>query len=73
MIVKENVWLLKASATMGQRPGFHCYLVKDIQGLTLIDSSLPGRGDDILREIKGMGFQASELKRILLTHGDMDQ
>jgi len=72
MIIKENIWMLKASSAMGQRPGFHCYLIKDAQGLTLIDSSLPGRGDDILREIKQIGFQASDLKRILLTHGDMD-
>lgn len=72
MLIRDNVYLLDASAAKGPMPGFHCYLVKDAEGLTLIDTSLPGRAEDILNEIKAMGFEARDLKRILLTHGDMD-
>lgn len=72
MQICENIWLLEASRPQGKQPGFHCYLVKDSEGLTLIDTSLPGRGEAILREIESLGFAPGELKRIFLTHTDMD-
>lgn len=72
MRLAENIWLLEASRAKGQLPGFHCYLVEDEQGLTLIDTSLPGRGEAILQEIRGLGFGPEDLKRIFLTHTDLD-
>ena len=72
MKITENIWLLEASRAQGRAPGFHCYLVRDAEGLTLIDTSLPGRGEAILQEIGQLGFQPADLKRIFLTHTDMD-
>ncbi len=72
MKIAENIWLLEASRTQGQTQGFHCYLARDGEGLTMIDTSLPGRGEAILREIEQLGFQPADLKRIFLTHTDMD-
>lgn len=72
MKLAENIWLLEASRAKGPMPGFHCYLVRDKQGLTLIDTSLPGRGEEILAEIRELGFQPEDLHRIFLTHTDMD-
>ena len=72
MIISEGIWLLDASKGFGPMPGFHCYLVRDEEGLTLIDTSLPGKAKAILKEIGKLGFQESDLKRIFLTHTDMD-
>lgn len=47
----------------------NCYLVRESDGLTLVDAGLPGSGDDILEASRTMGAQIS---RILLTHGHMD-
>ena len=72
MRLAENIWLLEASRAQKQAPGFHCYLIRDAEGLTLVDTSLPGRGEAILEEIRELGFQPQDLKRIFLTHTDMD-
>ena len=72
MRIAENIWLLEASRAKDHAPGFHCYLVKDEEGLTLIDTSLPGRGEEILNEIRVLGYRPEELRRIFLTHTDLD-
>ena len=41
-------------------------------GVTLIDTSLPGRGRKILRELAGHGIAPTDIRRILLTHRDPD-
>jgi glyoxylase-like metal-dependent hydrolase (beta-lactamase superfamily II) len=48
------------------------YLILDPDGLTLIDAGLPGNHKKILNYISGLGHSASELKRIIITHADMD-
>jgi glyoxylase-like metal-dependent hydrolase (beta-lactamase superfamily II) len=48
------------------------YLVVDHDGLTLIDAGLPGSDKKILNYIAGMGRSAADLKRIIITHSDMD-
>jgi glyoxylase-like metal-dependent hydrolase (beta-lactamase superfamily II) len=50
----------------------HSYLIQDADGLTLIDTGLPGGSKKILRYIQEMGCQPSDLKRILITHADFD-
>ena len=72
MEITNGIWLMDASRATEQMPGFHCYLIHDDQGLTMIDASLPGRGEAILEEIRGLGFSPADLKRIFLTHTDMD-
>ncbi|HEY9152925.1 MAG TPA: MBL fold metallo-hydrolase [Anaerolineales bacterium] len=48
------------------------YLIIDPDGLTLIDAGLPGSDKKILRYISGLGRSSSDLKRIILTHSDID-
>ncbi len=48
------------------------YLLVDSDGLTLIDTGIPGSAIKILNFIKRMGYAKKDLNRILLTHADWD-
>ncbi len=48
------------------------YVIIDPDGLTLIDAGLPGSDKKILNYLAGMGRAPSDLKRILITHADLD-
>ncbi|MGA2110921.1 MAG: MBL fold metallo-hydrolase [Anaerolineales bacterium] len=48
------------------------YLVICPEGLTLVDTGLPGSQRRILRYIARLGYQPADLKRILITHADLD-
>jgi len=48
------------------------YLIIDPDGLTLIDAGLPGNDKKILGYIVGLGRSPSDLKRIIITHSDID-
>jgi glyoxylase-like metal-dependent hydrolase (beta-lactamase superfamily II) len=50
----------------------HPYLLVDPDGLTLIDTGIPGSASQILRYIKHLGYSPRDLNRILLTHADYD-
>jgi glyoxylase-like metal-dependent hydrolase (beta-lactamase superfamily II) len=47
----------------------NCYLVREPDGLTLIDTGLPGSENDILASARTIG---ASIRRILLTHAHMD-
>ena len=47
----------------------NCYLVRESDGFTLIDTGLSGSGNDILAEASRLG---APLRRILLTHAHVD-
>jgi glyoxylase-like metal-dependent hydrolase (beta-lactamase superfamily II) len=52
------------------RLGFvNCYLIRENDGLTLLDTGLPGSADDILAAAQTLG---APIRRILLTHAHMD-
>ena len=52
------------------RYGFiNCYLVRESDGFTLIDTNLPGSGNEILAVAASLG---SPIRRILLTHAHID-
>jgi glyoxylase-like metal-dependent hydrolase (beta-lactamase superfamily II) len=52
------------------RLGFvNCYLVRETDGLTLIDTGLSGSADDILAAARTLG---APIRRILLTHAHVD-
>ena len=52
------------------RLGFvNCYLVLEADGLTLIDTGLPGSADDILAVARRLG---AAIRRIVLTHAHID-
>jgi len=48
------------------------YLWKWSDGVTLIDAGVPWQAGDILKAIKEAGFSPREVRRILVTHGDID-
>jgi len=50
----------------------NAYLIIDLDGLTLIDTGLPGRRRKILDFIRSLGNAPSDLNRILITHADID-
>jgi glyoxylase-like metal-dependent hydrolase (beta-lactamase superfamily II) len=47
----------------------NCYLMRESDGLTLIDTGLPGSADDILAAARTLD---APIRRILLTHAHMD-
>src|SRR3972149_4155604 len=53
-------------------PIVNFYLIVDGDGLTLIDTGLPGNDQRILKTITGIGRKPEDLKRIVITHADGD-
>ena len=48
------------------------YLIIDPDGLTLIDSGIPGSEKKILNYINNLGYKSTDIKHILITHADFD-
>ncbi|POH66384.1 MBL fold metallo-hydrolase [Cryobacterium zongtaii] len=48
------------------------YLVDTPEGVTVIDAGLAGQWRDLLAELTGMGRTLSDVKGVILTHGDGD-
>lgn len=48
------------------------YLWEWEQGVTLIDLCLPGKHETILNTLRANGYPLHSVKRIILTHGDVD-
>ncbi len=55
-------------------PGIACnpYLIVDPDGITLVDTGIPGSRRKILDYLAGRGHPPADLKRILITHADFD-
>ena len=50
----------------------NCYLCRDPDGYTLIDTATPGKADLIFERLAEFGGQPSDLRRIIITHADID-
>jgi glyoxylase-like metal-dependent hydrolase (beta-lactamase superfamily II) len=50
----------------------NAYLIIDADGLTLIDTGMPGSDKKILEYISSIDHTPNDLKRIILTHSDID-
>lgn len=48
------------------------YLIDTADGVTVIDAGLPGHWRDLKRELAAMGRSLSDVRGIVLTHGDSD-
>jgi len=48
------------------------YLLKDPDGLTLIDAGVPGSAWKVLAYLRRLHYSPRDLKRILITHADYD-
>jgi glyoxylase-like metal-dependent hydrolase (beta-lactamase superfamily II) len=65
---------MKIAKNIHKIPGVtgNSYLLVDSDGLTLIDTGIPGSANKILNYIKRAGYARRDLNRILLTHADYD-
>ncbi len=50
----------------------NCYLLKTPSGFILIDTGLPKRRSDLVRELETAGCKPGDLKLIVITHGHLD-
>lgn len=66
-----GVYLLSSFLGIGAW-GANVYLLVDDDGLTLVDTGLPGRADLILEQIEELGYSPSDVKRIIITHYHAD-
>jgi glyoxylase-like metal-dependent hydrolase (beta-lactamase superfamily II) len=57
---------------LGSSSLVNSYLVDDGGSITVIDAGLRGHWADLLRELEQMGRSPSDIKALLLTHGDVD-
>jgi glyoxylase-like metal-dependent hydrolase (beta-lactamase superfamily II) len=64
--IVDDVYLLD-----GIRGG-NVYLLVSSQGLTLVDSGMPGGADRIATQIRGAGYALDDLRAIVLTHAHLD-
>jgi glyoxylase-like metal-dependent hydrolase (beta-lactamase superfamily II) len=53
-------------------PVGHAYLCQDPDGLTLIDTSVPGSAPQIATAIRTLGHDLDDLRRLMLTHFHAD-
>jgi glyoxylase-like metal-dependent hydrolase (beta-lactamase superfamily II) len=66
MRINDNVFSLDCTKSG------RCYCVRESDGYTLIDTGMPRKTKEILEELATYNIQPSQIKRILLTHGDVD-
>jgi glyoxylase-like metal-dependent hydrolase (beta-lactamase superfamily II) len=69
--IVTGVYLLSSFLGIGAW-GANVYLLVDDDGLTLVDTGLPGRADLILEQIEELGYSPSDIKRIIITHHHAD-
>ena len=50
----------------------HCFLWKWREGATLIDTGYPGQAETILVALRQQGYADHHLRRIIITHADLD-
>ena len=48
------------------------YLIDTPEGVTIIDAGLPGHWRDLLAELAAMGRSLTDVRGVVLTHGDSD-
>lgn len=65
MEITENVYQLDSSKRS------HVFLIKSGENI-LIDTGMPGLVDQILAELRSLGVAAGSIRKILLTHHDVD-
>ncbi len=65
MKIMDNVYLIPGVVA-------NPYILVDSDGLTLIDTGLPRSSQKILNYLATLGKSAHDLKRILITHSDLD-
>jgi len=64
MFVKKDVYKIEATKDA------YAYAVRNSHGITLIDTHYPGKGEEIMAELRQAGLD--KIDRILLTHNHID-
>jgi glyoxylase-like metal-dependent hydrolase (beta-lactamase superfamily II) len=64
--------LAPALHRLGTSSLVNSYLLEDAGQITVIDTGLPGLWKDLLTELRTMGRSLSDIRAVLLTHGDVD-
>ncbi|MGY2896285.1 MBL fold metallo-hydrolase [Deinococcus sp. UYEF24] len=72
--LSEHVYALPMETTLmgGPTALFLTLILDDAQGATLVDTGVPGMEGDILVALEALGFGWSDVKRVILTHHDLD-
>lgn len=65
--ITNNLWQIDE---IGEN--VHCFLWKWREGLTLIDTGYPGQAETILVALRQQGYADHHLRRIIITHADLD-
>jgi glyoxylase-like metal-dependent hydrolase (beta-lactamase superfamily II) len=71
MQIVAGVYMLSSFLGIGAW-GANVYLLVDGNDLTLVDTGLPGRADQIVAQIEELGYSPSDVKRIIITHHHAD-
>ncbi len=65
MKIMENVYVVPGVVS-------NTYVIDDSDGLTIIDAGLPRNEKKILAYVSSLGKSPADVKRIILTHSDLD-
>jgi glyoxylase-like metal-dependent hydrolase (beta-lactamase superfamily II) len=68
MIINNDENIISLNTTLKS----HVYAIKDSLGYTLIDTSFPGKGKAIIKELKRIKINLKQINKILITHSDID-
>jgi len=63
--IQPDVYWLEGKAV-------NVYLAVEADGLTLVDTGMPKSEGAVLTAVSELGYQPADLKRILITHADVD-
>lgn len=73
MRIGENIEALELRMNLGgQESTIYPVLLWDSDEVTLVDTGLPGQLDDLRQQIEDAGVSLNSIRRIILTHQDID-
>jgi glyoxylase-like metal-dependent hydrolase (beta-lactamase superfamily II) len=72
--LSEHVYALPLETALmgGPTTLFVTLILDDVQGATLVDTGVPGMEGDIQAALEALGLGWSDVKRVILTHHDLD-
>jgi len=72
--LSEHVYALPLEVQLGAGPALlhPALILDDAQGATLVDTGIPGQEGALLAALESLGLGWSDVKRIIITHHDLD-
>jgi len=70
----EHVYALPIETTLMGGPTviYPAVILDDTHGATLVDTGIPGMEDDIARSLAELGLSWTDVRRVIVTHHDLD-